>query len=101
MTITEEPEKWIVVELPNGYLKVFATWTGGYLKGDRHKFNSGIKEVTEDDKFYYFKGYSGSIYKCHKSRYGIASSYGAKILNQVKEKGVKELQEKEWNKKLK
>ncbi len=86
MTITEIPEKWVILKINSEYYKVFGTWAGSYLTGDRWKLNSGIKEVKEDEHYYYFIGYSGSCYKCLKTAYGTASSYGERILNSILEK---------------
>jgi hypothetical protein len=80
----ETPDRWVVVKLPDGH-KVFATWLGGYLDGDAWKMNSGIKSVTEDEQYYYFHGFSGSIYKCHKSSYG-TSGYSQGVLDGIFEK---------------
>ena len=82
--ISETPDKWVVVKIDNKldtpFYKVFATWAGGYLDGDRWKLNSGIKSVESDDDYYYFIGHSGSCYKCHKKGYGTATSYGEGVL---------------------
>jgi hypothetical protein len=85
--ISETPKRWVIVKLPNDYYKVFGTWSGGYLDGDRWKLNSGIEKVEQDENFYYFIGFSGSCYKCHKKRYGIATSYGLGVLNKIIEQG--------------
>jgi hypothetical protein len=85
--ISETPNKWVIIKLPNNYYKVFGTWTGGYLGGDRWKLNSGIDKVEQDENFYYFIGFSGSCYKCHKKGYGTATSHGLGILNKIIEQG--------------
>jgi len=85
--ITETPERWVILKLQNDYYKVFGTWAGGYLDGDRWKLNSGVSEVEEDDDFYYFIGFSGSCYKCHKKKYGTVTSYGYEILNKIIKQG--------------
>ena len=85
--INETPERWVIVKLPNNYYKVFGTWAGGYLDGDRWQLNSGISKVEQDESFYYFIGFSGSCYKCHKKAYGIATSYGLDVLNKRIEQG--------------
>ena len=87
INISETPERWVIVKLPNNYYKVFGTWAGGYLDGDRWKLNSGISKVEQDENFYYFIGFSGSCYKCHKKAYGIATSYGLDVLNKRIEQG--------------
>lgn len=86
--ITETPHNWVIIKLPdldggNPLYKVFASWAGGYTDGDRWKLNSGIVKVDEDEDFYYFFGYSGSSYKCHKKAYGFATSFGESILNNM------------------
>ena len=85
--ISESPERWVIVKLPNNYYKVFGTWTGGYLDGDRWKLNSGISKVEQVENFYYFIGFSGSCYKCHKKGYGTATSWGLSVLNKIIEQG--------------
>jgi hypothetical protein len=85
--ISETPDRWVVIKLPNNYYKVFGTWTGGYLDSDRWKLNSGISKVDQDENFYYFIGFSGSCYKCHKKGYGTATSYGLGVLNKIIEQG--------------
>lgn len=85
-TISETPEKWVIVELPNNEYKVFGTWSGGYLNGDRWKLNSGIEKVEEDENYYYFIGYSKSCYKCDKKSYGFVTNYGLSVLKGLIEK---------------
>jgi len=85
--ISETPEKWVILKLPNNYYKVFGTWASGYLYGDRYRLNSGISKVEQDENFYYFIGFSGSCYKCHKKGYGTATSYGLVVLNTIIEQG--------------
>ena len=80
------PDCWVVVKIegknvPLTY-KVFACWRGGYLNGDSWKLNSGIKAVTEGEDNWLFEGFSGSIYKCFKERYGM-HMYGSGILNDI------------------
>jgi hypothetical protein len=91
--ISETPDKWVVVKIDNNtdtsLYKVFATWSGGYLNGDRWKMNSGIKSMEYDDDYYYFIGHSGSCYKCHKKGYGTATSYGECVLNDMIENAYK------------
>ena len=90
--ITETPDKWVILKLPNNYYKVFGTWGGGYLDGDRWKLNSGVEKVEQDDYYYYFIGYSGSCYKCYKKGYGTTTSYGSNVLNRILEQGNGQLE---------
>ena len=84
--ITETPDKWVVLKLDSELetiYKVFGSWAGGYMDGDRWKMNSGIKYAEEDDNHYYFVGYSGSCYKCHKKGYGIMTSFSSSVLDNI------------------
>lgn len=103
--ISETPERWVILKLPNNCYKVFATWSGGYLDGDRWKLNSGIEKVEQDDNYYYFIGFSKSCYKCYKKRYGIATSYGLGVLNKIIEQGDGQIELMEdsgnWSDKIK
>lgn len=83
--VTEEPERWILLSIPNGEYKVFASWSGSYFDEDRWRINSGIKSVDEDNNYYYFIGYSGSVYKCKKTYYGRITGYAADIVNEIVE----------------
>ena len=90
--ISETPDRWTVLNISNGVInihKVFGSWAGGYLDGDRWKSNSGIVSVEEDDDYYYFMGYSGSCYKCHKKCYGVMTSYSQGILDNMIDKAGK------------
>lgn len=83
MEITEVPERWVVVSIPDGHFKVIGTWAESYLSGDRWRINSGVVDVHHDDDYYYFVGHSGSCYRCHKKAYGFASSYGENIVEMI------------------
>ena len=84
--VTDSPDKWTVLKLPDNEYKVFGTWAGGYLGQDSWKVNSGIESIEQDEDHYYFTGYSGSCYKCHKKAYGVITSYGASVLAKIIEK---------------
>ena len=90
--VSETPDQWVIVKIEeSGYLssspgplyKIFGSWFGGYLDGDRWKINSGITKVEEQGDYYYFFGYSGSCYKCHKKGYGTGTSYTSGVLQNV------------------
>jgi hypothetical protein len=70
------PDRWIVLQINNGtevINKVFAGWYGGYLDGESWKLNSGnVKEEEFDDRWE-FTGYSGSVYICYKSAFGMSA----------------------------
>lgn len=74
------PDNWVVLKFKHltiphmtGY-KVLAGWSGGYLDGDSWRMNSGIARVEQDGDFWLFHGYSGSVYRCGKSRYGLRNN---------------------------
>jgi hypothetical protein len=90
--ITKTPEKWVVLKLPANNYKVFASWAGNYVGTDSWCLNSGIGKTEEEDDFYYFFGYSGSCYKCHKKSYGVATSYAQRVLDTIIERGDGEIQ---------
>ncbi len=77
-----KPDYWLPVEINNNgekILKIFGAWSGGYLHGDQWRLNSGVKEIIEDEDYYYFEGYSGSVYQCHKKGYG-STAYGYSVI---------------------
>lgn len=86
------PDTWSVIKITDdqnqSYYKVFASWKGGYLDGDRYRFNSGITKVESDGDYFYFYGYSGSIYKCHKKGYGKHSNWARSVLEKAIEKSI-------------
>lgn len=80
------PDRWMLVKITNqeakSHYRVFASWYGGYLGSDSWKLNSGVTHVDEDENSYLFHGSSGSVYKCHKTSYGI-SGYGMSVLSNM------------------
>lgn len=85
---TDSPDSWVVIKITTDgkvNYKVFATWTGGYTSGDAWRMNSGVDRVEEDENYYYFYGFSGSCYRCHKKTYNRLSSYGSGVLNNLLE----------------
>lgn len=83
-------DRWVVVKLTpkegNTIYRVLASFYGGYLDGDSWKMNSGITEVTEDDKCYLFHGHSGSVYRCPKGEhmYGMGGLASGVLDNMTK-----------------
>ncbi len=68
------PEQWVILKIVSEehgtVYKVFGSWRGGFADGDNWRLNSGITEVDEQDQYYDFSGYSGSVYRCYKVREG-------------------------------
>jgi hypothetical protein len=75
------PDKWMLVRIngTNPHWRIFATWGGGYTYGDSWRLNSGVDSVEDKDEWYDFVGSSGSVYRCHKKRYG-TTLYGMTVL---------------------
>ena len=71
---TYTPDTWVVLEFTDPSMttpvrKVFAGWYGGYTQGDSWQLNSGIAKVRQDNGYYEFDGYSGSVYCCKQADY--------------------------------
>jgi hypothetical protein len=83
------PDKWVVVKITGKdnppVHKVFASWHGGWAGADSWKLNSGNTKATLVGDVYYFDGYSGSVYECHKEEYGY-TAYGGSILSDIMQK---------------
>jgi len=58
----------------------------GMIEGDSWRLNSGIVDVKEDEKFFFFHGSSGSVYNCYKHGYGVAGAYNKSVLSSFLEK---------------
>ena len=72
------PDKWVIVQIPNNEYKVYGSWFV-----EKWRLNSGITRVEEDEDYYYFYGYSGSCYKCHKQGYGVVTAYCRGVLDNI------------------
>ncbi len=85
------PDRWLVLEIttPEGekHKKVFGTWFGGYLDGDRWRMNSGITKTVEKKKHYNFHGESGSVYKCRKGKEGTCAFTASALKGMIDDAG--------------
>lgn len=63
-------------------IKVFGSWSGGYLDGCSWRLNSGIIDVKENENSYLVTGYSGSQYILRKTSNHI-SSYNKGVLEDM------------------
>ena len=82
------PDRFLLVEIEypdETLMKVFGTWSGGYLSGDSWRMNSGVSTVKTEGDMILFGGYTGSIYHCYLESYG-STAYGSGILNSMVEK---------------
>jgi hypothetical protein len=80
------PGNWVIIKLKGDdpHYRILAGWSGGYATGDSWRMNSGITEVNETDDNYYFKGSSGSEYRCGKQSYGLKMN-NAYVWNRLQE----------------
>lgn len=90
------PDYWQVVKISaldrkKPIYKVFATWTGGFIRGDEWRLNSGITNVVFEENCIIFEGSSGSRYVCRNDEHAYRTSgYSGSVLGDYIEK-VKEL----------
>jgi len=82
MKDTYSPDGWVILKITghDPHYRVFGSISGGYLDSDTWRMNSGIVSVEEYDGFYYFYGYSGSVYKCNKKTYNYLTTYNRSVL---------------------
>lgn len=78
------PDGWQCVIINNELIKVFGCWYGGYGGSDVWRLNSGTERFEEDASAFYAHGSSGSVYTLHKGLEGKLSSYGKRVLAQLK-----------------
>ena len=79
------PDRWLVLRIHTTkeiLYRVFATWAGGYARSDSWKLNSGIVRAALVQDRWEFDGSSGSVYSCHRDRYG-TSGYGGSVLSNM------------------
>lgn len=92
------PDYWQVIRISSPeegpIYKVFATWVGGYTKGESWKLNSGITEVRfVEPPYIEFVGWSGSVYNvvnddsCYRT-----TAYSGSVLANMIEKSPYEIQ---------
>ena len=80
------PNKWLLLNY-EAEVRIFSSWSGGYLSVGSWRISSAVKSYTEDDKYLTFQTATGSEYICHKQMYGV-TTYGGMILSGLKEMDV-------------
>ena len=85
MTYYPEAYRWLAITQPDDsiVIKVFASWTGGYLHGDSWKLNSGCLRIEEEGDTLIVHGYSGSTYVLNKHNQGMLTSFTASVLDDM------------------
>lgn len=66
------PSGWVFIKIQaygevEPLIKVFGSWSGGYLNGDSWRVNSGVTKIEENENEYIVSGYSGSQYILSKT----------------------------------
>ena len=78
------PDVWEMIEFysPNHGTaeKILGGWYGGWGGSDSWQLNSGITKYEIVGDWIEFTGYSGSVYRCHKSHRKL-SGYTSSIFN--------------------
>lgn len=74
---TYHPDKWAIIKIVmkdtgETLYKVMGSWYGGFGGSNSWKLNSGIEKIEKIDGFFHYHGYSGSVYVCHESTYGMS-----------------------------
>jgi len=79
-------DNWVVIKMKGDdpHYRLLVGTSGGYLDGDSWRMNSGITEVNETEDNYYFKGSSGSEYRCYKESYRLKMN-NAHVWNRLQE----------------
>ena len=70
------PDNWVILKVRESkmskpFYKVLGGWSGGYASGNAWRMNSGILEFIDKGDHYEAVGFSGSVYICRKSSYGL------------------------------
>lgn len=81
------PDGWTFIKIQvygevKPLIKVFGSWSGGYLKGDSWRVNSGVTKIKENLDEYIVSGYSGSQYILIKQNNHI-TSYNKGVLEDM------------------
>jgi hypothetical protein len=73
------PDNWVIIEIKgieikgdDPHYRVLGGWNCRRgVNGDSWRMNSGITGYEYDGDYWYFKGSSGSVYKCYVDSYGL------------------------------
>jgi hypothetical protein len=81
------PSGWVFLKIQaygeeTPLVKVFGSWSGGYLNGDSWRLNSSCTKIEENENEYIVYGYSGSHYILSKQNNHI-TSYNKGVLDDM------------------
>lgn len=87
------PDGWVVIKLTgtDPHYRVFGSWRGNFTDPEKWRLNSGIVKCSYGpwdglSETYKFDGFSGSIYYCNKSSYGMIGAYNLSVLGELVKK---------------
>lgn len=89
---TYTPEGWIVLKVDEGkkgiWYRIFGTWRGSYLEGDRWRLSSGSKESPYEDEsgVLVWEQASGSVYELEKTDVGGTTFYTQGVVKEIMER---------------
>jgi len=87
------PHGWVLGKY-KGDLRVFCSWTGGYLDGDSWRLNSVVRTVDFEDSSYIINK-DGSSYQLSYRNYGVISAHNSSVIRNLEDKGFEVLNEAE------
>jgi len=87
-----KPDGYFLLEF-EGNIRIFASWGGGYLDGDRWQLSSPAKLDWEDEETLKFITASNSHYYLRKGTEGRITAYNHGALEQALEAGCKIIRE--------
>lgn len=92
MNYNPDGYRFIRIDTPDAPLiKLFASWSGGYLDADAWRMNSGCSKIVETEENYLVYGFSGSCYTLRKHQ-GNLNAYSSSVYTKILEQsGVQEI----------
>ena len=87
--MTYTPKGWIVLKVDESkegiWYRIFGTWQGGYLDGDKWRLSSGSKESPYEDEqgVLVWEQASGSVYELGKNGLGGTTFYTQSVFEGV------------------
>jgi hypothetical protein len=91
MNEVHRPDGWVLGKF-NGDLKVFCSWSGGYLGSDSWRLNSKVRTVDMDEGTFVINS-GGSEYRLSPDGYGRINVYTSGTLGGFENSGLKVLDE--------
>ncbi len=80
------PDGWVLGKYKDD-LKIFCSWSGGYLDGESWRLNSKVRTVEVDEEEHYLVNKDVSEYFLHFWGYARINPYNGSILSALEDKG--------------